>query len=101
MLGKVGLKYALFMAALLAAGLQGTVVSAQPVEIESGLLEQPATDANGVRAFKGIPYAAAPIGDLRWSDPQSPPSWEGVRKTDSFGATCPHPAPAQQSSVLC
>ncbi|MBV9454476.1 MAG: carboxylesterase family protein [Rubrobacter sp.] len=35
--------------------------------------------------FKGIPYATPPIGDLRWQPPQSPASWQGVRKADTFG----------------
>ncbi len=43
---------------------------------------------NGVTAFKGIPYAAPPVGDLRWREPQAPSSWQGVRKADKYGAAC-------------
>lgn len=39
----------------------------------------------GVTIFKGIPYAAPPVGDLRWKPPVDPASWEGVRVCDTFG----------------
>jgi len=45
-------------------------------------------EASGVRAYKGIPYAAAPVGKLRWAAPQPAARWKGVRKTDHFGARC-------------
>jgi len=40
-------------------------------------------------AFRGIPYAAPPLGDLRWKPPQPPPSWSGIRDASSFGNVCP------------
>ncbi|WP_461043772.1 carboxylesterase/lipase family protein [Spirosoma harenae] len=43
------------------------------------------TEASGIRAFKGIPFAAPPVGDLRWKEPQPVKNWQGVRKTDHFG----------------
>ena len=39
-------------------------------------------------AFLGVPYAAPPVGDLRWKPPQPPPRWEGTRKADKFGTSC-------------
>jgi para-nitrobenzyl esterase len=40
-------------------------------------------------AFKGIPYAAPPVGPLRWKPPAPPARWDGVRDGSSFGAGCP------------
>jgi para-nitrobenzyl esterase len=42
----------------------------------------------GVTAFLGVPFAAPPVGDLRWRAPQPAAPWKGVRKADRFGASC-------------
>jgi para-nitrobenzyl esterase len=44
--------------------------------------------ADGVAVFKGLPFAAAPVGDLRWRAPQPAMKWEGVRAATAFSATC-------------
>ena len=44
--------------------------------------------AGGVAAFLGIPYAAPPVGDLRWRPPQPAPHWQSVRQADRFGTSC-------------
>lgn len=59
------------------------------VKIQSGELE--GVSENGLAVFKGIPYAAPPVGELRWRNPQSPAAWEGVRKADAFGKACIQP----------
>jgi para-nitrobenzyl esterase len=43
---------------------------------------------DGISEFKGIPFAAPPVGDLRWKAPQPPVSWKGVKKTIAFGPAC-------------
>jgi para-nitrobenzyl esterase len=45
-------------------------------------------EASGVKSFKGIPYAAAPVGKLRWAAPTAAAKWKGVRKADHFAARC-------------
>ena len=50
---------------------------------------------NGIASFKGIPFAAPPIGDLRWRPPQPVLPWKGVRKADEFG-----PAPIQDPAAM-
>jgi len=45
-------------------------------------------EASGVKSFKGIPYAAPPVGKLRWAAPQAAAKWKGVRKADHFAARC-------------
>ncbi len=42
-------------------------------------------EQDGVHSFLGIPYAAPPVGELRWRAPQPPASWEGVREATKFG----------------
>jgi len=44
---------------------------------------------NGLRAFRGIPYAAPPVGALRWRPPQAHAAWKGVRDATTFGSACP------------
>jgi para-nitrobenzyl esterase len=60
----------------------------QTVHVTGGELQGVVKD--GVASFKGIPFAAPPVGELRWKAPQPVKSWSGVRKADAFG-----PAPMQ------
>jgi len=46
-----------------------------------------------VEVFRGIPYAAPPVGDLRLRPPISPIPWNGVKLADTFGAVCPQNYP--------
>ncbi len=55
------------------------------VKVANGVLEG-TTEASGIRSFKGIPYAKAPVGDLRWKEPQPAENWTGVHKANHFGA---------------
>src|SRR3954470_24420346 len=42
-------------------------------------------EKTGIRSFKGVPFAAPPVGDLRWKEPQPVQNWEGVRPAKAFG----------------
>src|SRR5215471_12790244 len=80
--------------ALLAAGSFLAIGSASPaaagdsavVRTENGLVR--GTVAAGVRSFLGIPFAAPPVGDLRFRAPQPAAGWSGVRDATKFGSAC-------------
>ncbi len=57
------------------------------VRTTKGLVEG-SVSADNIRSFKGIPFAAPPVGPLRWKAPQPVVAWEGVRKATEFGARC-------------
>src|ERR1035437_1569855 len=59
-------------------------------EIDSGKLQGIYED--GLYVFKGIPYAAPPLGDLRWMPPKAVKPWAGIRQADKFGPICPQNA---------
>src|SRR2546430_932701 len=56
------------------------------VKTETGIVEGKMQDSS--RVFLGIPYAAPPIGELRWKAPAPPAAWQGVRDATKFGARC-------------
>ncbi|GAA2152881.1 carboxylesterase/lipase family protein [Actinomadura napierensis] len=62
-----------------------------PVATESGPVEGIQSRDRSVTVFRGIPYAAPPIGDLRWRPPRPAEPWEGVRRAHAFGPVCPQP----------
>ena len=57
------------------------------VQTESGRVSGVSNRTGDVWSFKGIPYAAAPVGDLRWKAPQPAKPWEGILVADKFGAS--------------
>lgn len=59
---------------------------AQTVMVEGGLIK--GTVEDGLAIYRGVPYAAPPINDLRWRPPQPAPKWDGVRAADQFGRAC-------------
>lgn len=62
--------------------------AADRVTTANGIVETTKPAKDGVRSFKGIPFAAPPVGDLRWRPPQPVKNWEGARKADEFGPRC-------------
>jgi hypothetical protein len=67
-----------------AAGAWG----AEPVKTATGVVEG-VTEKSGIRAFRGISFAAPPVGDQRWMPPQPVKDREGVRRTDRLGLSAP------------
>src|ERR1700677_1946750 len=63
------------------------------VTIAAGVVEG-TTAPDGIRVFKGIPFAEPPVGELRWKPPQPLKPWEGVKKTQAFG-----PSPTQNPAL--
>ncbi len=59
-----------------------------PVKTASGLIAGVEGSSSGMRVFKGVPFAAPPVGPLRWKPPQPPASWDGVRQASQFGPRC-------------
>jgi para-nitrobenzyl esterase len=75
-----------YLIGLIGLQLLSTLVFAQApqLRISNGLIEG-TTEASAIRSFKGIPFAEAPVGELRWKEPQPVKNWEGVRKATHFG----------------
>lgn len=68
--------------------------------VSTGAGDLQGVEREGVRSWRGIPYAAAPVGDLRWRAPQPPAAWDGVRDATDFGPDClraPSTAPSPAS----
>jgi len=80
----------LFAAVVLAAPGARADRGAPEVETREGAVR--GVRAAGVDRFLGIPYAAAPVGDLRWRPPEPHPRWKGVRDATRFGDHCPQGA---------
>src|ERR1017187_1635189 len=62
------------------------IAVAAPVKVEGGLVE--GIVAENLTVYKGIPFAAPPVGGLRWRPPQSVLAWQGVRKAGQFAPGC-------------
>jgi para-nitrobenzyl esterase len=80
----MGLRFAGAPAALFLA-LAATLAAA-PVKTGSGLVSGSVKD--GVASWKGIPFAAPPVGELRWSAPRPAPAWSGVKEATAYAHDC-------------
>ncbi len=78
------MRQGLGLALMLASGAQAQ--DRPRVAVDTGTLEGVADPA--VRRFLGVPFAAAPVGALRWREPQPVARWRGVRRADAFGPRC-------------
>lgn len=77
---------AVTVAAIVSVRAAATPSSLERVRVESGLLQGAVED--GLTIFRGVPYAAAPVGNLRWRAPQPVATWDGVRAATEYGRAC-------------
>lgn len=70
------------------AAVPSGVQAMDQVKVTGGVLEGTVGTDPSVRLFKGVPFAAPPVGDLRWKAPQPVVAWSGVRKADEWGTRC-------------
>ena len=82
-----------------AASAPSTPAKDPVVRIDSGQVR--GVEADGVVSFKGIPFAAPPVGKLRWREPQPAQHWSGVRDATKFGPECPQTTDEVQKSESC
>jgi len=107
--GMVTLRKTLGAAVMVLAGIAAHGAQAQPsalgpeVRIDPGVVRGAARGAGGMLAYKGIPYAAPPVGNLRWRAPQPVRAWDGVQDHTQFGNRClsalendPEPGPPRR-----
>src|ERR1039457_3158094 len=63
-----------------------SVAASTTAKVEQGVLQ--GTKVAGLTVYRGIPFAAPPVGDLRWRAPQPAAKWQGVRPADKFAPQC-------------
>jgi para-nitrobenzyl esterase len=76
------------LALVLAVAAAADAAITDPVRVDSGMLSGTTGSSPDVRVYKGIPFAAPPIGPLRWKAPQPVTPWDDIRKADAFGPRC-------------
>lgn len=94
----IAVRFLFFFLFFVGPTFAGPRYSSRIVEIESGairgiILELNSRHLEPVEVFRGVPYAAPPVGQLRFSPPQSPVRWPGTRLADTFGNVCPQKCP--------
>ena len=73
---------------LIVALLVSVAAAAERVHTDRGIVEGTESADGKVQIYKGIPFAAPPVGRMRWREPQPAANWKGVRKATEFGARC-------------
>jgi para-nitrobenzyl esterase len=93
------LKLSLAFAGLLLAGVQAATAESGGVAVttDAGPVVGKFQQNSAVRAFLGIPFAAPPVGALRWKPPQPVTPWQGARTATAYGAQCMQPARSKTS----
>jgi len=80
-----------FASSVLALASAGHAALEKPVQTKAGLVRGISGKVKGVTAFKGIPFAPPPVGNLRWKPPQPMAPWSGVRPANAYGKACMQP----------
>lgn len=88
---KNGLLGTLFLG-LAACGAKETIAPEALIMTPQGPVQGMSTEDEGIYNFKGIPFAAPPIGNLRWAAPQPAAAWQDVYTADTFGNRCMQPS---------
>lgn len=87
--------FAVFISGLAACSTETSDPDLKPAAsvslIQGEVMGIPSPYDDDITVYRGLPYAAAPIGDLRWQPPQSAASWEGIRIADTFANSCYQP----------
>lgn len=86
------------IAGLTALALSAGTALAAPVRTSSGLVE--GTVEGGLAVYRGLPFAAPPVGDLRWRAPAPAQPWPGVRKAQQFAPPCVGNGPGSSEDCL-
>jgi para-nitrobenzyl esterase len=90
----------LLLSALLCAVWSPLLASiSAPVRTDTGLVSGSVGRDESISVYKGIPYAAPPVGALRWKPPQPSAPWHGERKADHFSDACAQPAPRNNAAL--
>ena len=77
------------LAGIIAGGLlPSALLAADRVAVTGGIIEGTRTADSKVRLFRGVPFAAAPVGERRWRAPQPLEPWDGIRNADTWGTRC-------------
>jgi para-nitrobenzyl esterase len=87
----------LVVAALMASAFAANAF-AKPIHIAKGEIQ--GTREDGLTVYRGVPFAAAPIGELRWRAPQPPAHWAGVRAAEKFAPPCIGNGPGSSEDCL-
>ncbi len=88
------LKYIVFFCLAIFFSCNKTHEISKVITVTGGEIQGYADEASGVSIFKGIPFAAPPMGDLRWKAPQPVEPWEGIKECREYG-----PSPFQSDPV--
>src|SRR5689334_16972891 len=69
---------------------EGAMEVSNPI-VHTGYGQIEGRETDGVRVWKGIPYARPPVGELRFCAPERPANWEGIRDGGKYSPICPQP----------